>query len=206
MAAGMEFSPNQGRLKLDLTGYSLLWSSSWPLIRASLISLFGMKTNGLTNTCRISREEVLHCHQRQAQTLGPQVLSGVRPQSRLPSVGAQRLPGWALLLGADLHPHLQLHPSDAFQNRNSCPRPHTLLAILFLPACNGIPRACPSQSCADWAPHPWGMRPARPGLVTTLRKAPKRKRKGVLLLNLTAPPEASTNKGHLIIEFLLWYL
>lgn len=86
MAPGRESSPNQGRLKLDPTGSSLLRSSSWPLFRAFLISLFGTKTNGLTNTCGISREEVLHRPQGHDQTLGPQVLSGVRSKSRLSSL------------------------------------------------------------------------------------------------------------------------
>lgn len=59
---------------------------------------------------------------------------------------------------------------------------------------------------------PWGSPPqdvaqALPALVATIAEAGREGHsQGVLLLNLTALPEAPMNKGHLIIEFLLWYL
>lgn len=107
MAPGRESSPNQGRLQLDPTGSSLLCSSSWPLFRAFLISLFGTKTNGLTNTCRISREEVLHRHQVTRDMTRPwdhRCCQESSPNLSSPAWPGARLPGWALLFGADLHP------------------------------------------------------------------------------------------------------
>lgn len=65
-----------------------------------------------------------------------------------------------------------------------------------LPCCKGA-LGLPTPRCA----------PALPSLVATPTEAGQEgQSQGVPLLNLTSLPGASMNKGHLIIEFLVWYL
>jgi hypothetical protein len=88
--------------------------------------------------------------------------------------------------------------------------------FLFLLGWNGILQDFSGQSWADFSKgspgfqgpcQAQGMLLALPVLVTTIMEAVWHgQRKRVLLLNLIALPEASKNKGHLIIEFLFRYL
>lgn len=87
MAAGMGLSSNQGRLKLDLTGYSLLCSSSWPQ-HQSFSDLFVWNENQLT-----------HQHVQHFQGRRPPLSPVTRPDTGAP--GAVRSPAQisALQLG-----------------------------------------------------------------------------------------------------------
>lgn len=91
------------------------------------------------------------------------------------------------------------------------------LAILFLPAWNRILQASSGKSWADRSKGNLGLWGTGlpcpehiPGPASSSHHPHEsrlaRTKKGVPLLNLTNLPEASRNKGHLIIEFFLGYL
>lgn len=132
----------------------------------------------------------------------------------LAQTSAPHLPGWASLLGADVSPPPVATSFRRFQNRNSCLSPRVLLAILFLPDGIGYCRPAPARARLTCLKGALGL----PRSGTYPKPCPfhrPRSRKqcgkeapseGVRVLNLSSLPEASRNKGHLIIEFLLWYL